>query len=374
MKVSRPIALVVVALVVLVPSCGSGETTDTPVTTSTPPSGTTNTSPPLASSDPAPSSVTPGEPTTLEIQFRADGFELVGDLILPASAGPHPAVIVVSGSGSQTRDSTPGYSVVKRTFGAAGFAVFSWDKPGNGASTGELDGEHTVTERADILLEGIRVLGERADIDATRIGLWGLSQAGWVMPLALERNPEIAFMVVVSGGGEDSIDQMAFQISEQLVCDGLSTADAELVETYGAQAAKGTTYELYTEAMAILLEIPGTEQFVGTSAAAEDEWQPWPPDIDAYLDPMDVIEHTTIPVLAVFGEMDKNVDPVQGAAAYEAALLAAGNQNYLVEAIPGVGHTMQRQATGCLGEPGGAVSQRFVELMEQWADMLAATL
>jgi pimeloyl-ACP methyl ester carboxylesterase len=312
--------------------------------------------------------------TTEEVRFRADGFELAGDLILPGRPGPHPAVIVVSGSGSQTRDSTPGYSAVRRTFGAAGFAVFSWDKPGTGASTGEFDEEHTLTERAAILLEGIRALGERPDIDAQRIGLWGLSQAGWVMPLALEGNPDIAFMVVVSGGGEDSIDQMAFQVSEQLACEGLSAAEAELVETYGAQAAKGATYELYTEAIEILLEIPGTERFIGNSAAPEDEWQPWPSDIDAYLNPMDVIEHTTIPVLAVFGEMDKNIDPVQGAAAYEAALQAAGNQNYRVETIPGVGHTMQRQATGCLGEPGGAFSERLVELMDEWATMLAATL
>ncbi len=370
---SRPIAFVIAACALLVSSCGSGETTDTAATTSTP-SGTTHTTLPPSSTEPAPSPVAPGETITEEIRFQVDGFELVGDLVLPGTPPPHPAVIVVSGSGPQARDSTPGYSAVERTFGAPGFAIFSWDKPGSGASTGVFEEEHTLTARAAILLEGIEVLGERPDIDASRIGLWGLSQAGWVMPLALERNPDIAFMVVVSGGGEDSIDQMAFQISEQLACDGLSAADAELVEIYGAQAAKGTTYGLYTEAMEILLGIPGTDKFVGTSAATEDEWQPWPPDIDAYLNPIDVIEHTTIPVLAVFGEMDKNIDPVQGAAAYEAALQAAGNQNYLVETIPGVGHTMQRQATGCPGDPGGAFSQRFVELMEEWAEMLAATL
>lgn len=372
MKACRPVVAAPVALALLLLSCGGGEAVDTS-TGSLPPPATSEPAP-ATSPTPAPSSFAPGEARTVEIRFSADSFELVGDLILPATAGPHPAVVVVSGSGAQTRDSTPGYSTVKRAFGASGFAVFSWDKPGNGASTGEFDDEHTLTNRATILGEGIRVLGEHPDIDANRIGLWGLSQAGWVMPLALERNPEIAFMIVVSGGGEDSIDQLAFQISEQLACKGLSASDADLVETYGAQAAKGATYELYTEAMEILLEIPGTEQFIGTAPAAEEEWQPWPPDIDAYLDPMDVIEHTTIPVLAVFGEMDKNIDPVQGAAAYEAALQAAGNQNHRVETIAGVGHTMQRQATGCIGEPGGALSDRFVELMEEWAAMLAESL
>lgn len=374
MKPCRRVTQASLSLVLLLLSCGGDETAAASATSSTPPSATPD--PTLATSltTAAPAPVAPGELKTEEIRFRVGDFELAGDLILPGMPGPHPAVIVVSGSGSATRDSTPGYSAVRRTFGAAGFAVFSWDKPGDGASTGAFDEEHTVTERAAILLEGIRILGDRSEIDTNRIGLWGLSQAGWVMPLALESNPDIAFMVVVSGGGEDSIDQMAFQISKQLACEGLSAADAELVEIYGAQAAKGKTYTLYTEAMEILLEIPGTERFIGTSAATEDEWQPWPPDMDAYLNPMDIIEHTTIPVLAVFGEMAKNVDPVQGAAAYETALQAAGNQNYRVETIPGVGHTMQRQATGCPGEPGGAFSDRFVDLMEEWAQMLAATL
>ena len=53
---------------------------------------------------------------------------------------------------------------------------------------------------------------------------------------------------------------------------------------------------------------------------------------------MEVIEHTTIPVLAFYGELDRNIDPVQGAEAYEAALQTAGNQDYQIEVLPGVGH------------------------------------
>jgi len=53
---------------------------------------------------------------------------------------------------------------------------------------------------------------------------------------------------------------------------------------------------------------------------------------------MDIIEHTTIPALAFFGELDKNIDPAQGAEAYEAALHTAGNPDYQVVSIPGVAH------------------------------------
>jgi hypothetical protein len=72
-------------------------------------------------------------------------------------------------------------------------------------------------------------------------------------------------------------------------------------------------------------------------------------------------------VLAVYGELDKNIDPVQGVEAYEAALQAAGNQNYHVEIIPGVGHVLMPARTGCIGEAGGTnYAPRYLELLEEW--------
>lgn len=310
-------------------------------------------------------------PTTEEVHFRSGDFDLVGDLVLPGDNGPYPAVIVVHGSGPQTRYSTPGRSFIVDTFGNAGYAVLTWDKPGSGASTGTFDEEHSLTQRAQILADGIESLRQHEAIDATRIGLWGISQAGWVMPLALELTDDVAFMIVVSGGGEDSIEQMGYQIGAQLVCNGLPEEQGELVARYGPQAAKGTTYELYVEAMEILLEIPGMDQYVGPGMSDEDDWEPWSPEIDAYLDPMDIIEHTTIPVLAVFGELDKSIDPIQGAAAYEEALQKAGNTNSHVELIPGVGHTLLEQETGCSGDPPGGYSDRYIELIDDFIEMLA---
>jgi pimeloyl-ACP methyl ester carboxylesterase len=321
---------------------------------------------------PSTSGVVVSGPSTEEIRFSSGAFEVVGDLILPEGEGPFPAVILVSGSGPQTRTRASSYLV--QVFGDEGFAAFSWDKPGNGDSTGTFEEGQTLRQRAAILADGIQTLVEHPAVDPGRIGLWGLSQAGWVMPLAMELTDDIAFMISVSGGGEDGIEQMAFQISERLVCDGVSRDQAELAEQWGPQAAKGTTYEEYVEAMEILLAIPGMDQFIGTEMSSEEDWQPWPAEIDAYFDPMTVIEHTTIPVLAIFGELDKNIDPIQGAEAYERALAAAGNPDYHVELIPGIGHTMQDQTTGCIGEPGGLTSERYRELIEEWAAKLAASL
>ena len=70
----------------------------------------------------------------------------------------------------------------------------------------------------------------------------------------------------------------------------------------------------------------------------------------------------------------KSIDPIQGAEAYEEALQAAGNPDYHVELIPGVGHTMHHQLTDCPGDPGTGLSERYTDLIEEWATKLAAML
>ncbi len=306
-------------------------------------------------------------PRTEEVSFGSDGFQLVGDLDVPGGPGPHPAVVLVHGSGSQTRFSTPTSGLIQRKFLDADYAVLAWDKPGSGESTGDFDPERTLTQRAQILADAIGWLGRQDSIDATRIGVWGLSQAGWVMPLAMTMTDDITFVIVVSGGAEDSIEQMVFQWTEQAACRGASDAELEIMERYGAAALKAETYADHENAMEALLTISDLDFYVGRDIelAPPDEWQPWSREIDAFFDPVTVLEKTTIPVLAVFGEYDVQIDPVQGAEAYREALARAGNSDFRVETIEGAGHTM-RPTDGPCGPESSGVSKEYVDLLDDW--------
>jgi dipeptidyl aminopeptidase/acylaminoacyl peptidase len=308
-----------------------------------------------------------------EIRFRSGRFRVVGDLRVPEGEGPHPAIIMVHGDGPITRDGYPTtYQPAMEIFLRNGYAVFSWDKPGSGESAGKFNrrGEWDVlTQRAAILADGIEVLAEHPAIEPTRIGLWGISQAGWVMPMALEQTENVAFMIVVSGGGEASPEQMAYLFGQKVACGGGSAEQAALVEQYWAQSKNATSYDEYRESMEVLTEIPRFEDRteVTLEIAEEDGWKPRRRDTDTFFDPMEIIGHTTIPILAFFGELDKNVDPVQGADAYEAALQKAGNQDYQVVFIPGVAHTLVSAETGCLNESWGTkLAPEYLETMEAW--------
>ena len=132
------------------------------------------------------------ETSVEEISFRSGKFRLVGDLRLPGGEGPHPAIIMVHGDGNATRNGAVSFDPLIEIFLRNCYAVFSWDKPGSGESTGKFNDE--ITQRADILVDSIEVLAEHPSIDPDGIGLWGISQAGWVIPLAIEQSDDVAFV------------------------------------------------------------------------------------------------------------------------------------------------------------------------------------
>ena len=316
----------------------------------------------------------PSEPVAEAVSFTSGDFELVGDLVLPGGEGPYPAVIAVSGSGPQTRNSSPGYWELRELLLEHGFALFSWDKPGSGQSTGNID--LPITQRSSILADGVAFLADLPEIDSAKVGLWGLSQAGWVMPKALEDTDDVAFMIVVSGGAEDGIEQTTYRVAQELVCRGGTAEDARIVEEAGSNAFKASSYEEYRAAAELVHAVPGIQLVYPFEIASEEDWFPPSPtaDIESWFDPITVVRELTIPVFAVYGDLDKSVDPIQGAAGYEAAFADGGHELSDVALISGVGHTMQQQETGCSGEPGGAVSRRYLELLDEWLGLMAAEL
>jgi pimeloyl-ACP methyl ester carboxylesterase len=291
-----------------------------------------------------------------EIQFRSGKFRVVGNLLIPSGGDRHPAVILVHGDGPATRRTGSSTGPTTKAFVRNGYAVFSWDKPGSGESTGRIN--DALTQRAEILADGIQVLAEHPKIDPGRIGVWGISQAGWVMPLALELRDDVAFMIVVSGSGEDGIEQGAYMVAQQVLGGGGTQEQAALVERYWAQQRKATDYDEYREAMEVLMDVPQVQSRYNLEITEEKRWKPVPRDFDIFIDAMDIIEHTTIPVLAIFGERDKIVDPVQGAEAYGVALQAAGNQDYRIEVLPGAAHNLERMS-------------KYQEVLESWIQHLS---
>jgi CubicO group peptidase (beta-lactamase class C family)/pimeloyl-ACP methyl ester carboxylesterase len=305
------------------------------------------------------------------ITFRSGDFVITGELQLPNGKGPHPLVVMVHGDGPGSRSY---YAPLKETMLRAGFAALIWDKPGQGGSTGTFDPKRLLAERAAILLDAVAAMKRRTDIDPARIGRWGISQAGYVMPLALQRGADIRFMITVGCPGENGIDQTAYLLRRQLMFAGMPENEARMMEEHfrGIYAAK--TFRDYIGHARPLYENPLQRKLGNVSALwSEKDWKPRGPDEEAFFNPMGILEKTTFPVLAFFGEKDTQVDPVQGADAYRRALTKAGNEQFRVETIPGADHNLIPSETGSMQEQARRsraewlrYAPAYLQIMERW--------
>jgi uncharacterized protein len=139
-----------------------------------------------------------GDHAEVGVRFRCVGVVQAGTLYLPPRARRVPAVVYVPGSGPALRWSWQ-VPWVRMTVDA-GMAFLSYDKRGAGRSQGECcpgDDDHfnLLAADADGALEAAR---RAPGVDSRRVGFLGTSQAGWVVPLAMVRDPDhVAFTALV---------------------------------------------------------------------------------------------------------------------------------------------------------------------------------
>ena len=115
--------------------------------------------------------------------------------------GPYPLVVFDHGDGPVDRTGFGLFLPIMERMLRAGYATFAWDKPGSGKSTGEIDRSRLQEQRTQILLDAIEVIKTHPDIDPRQIGLWGASQACYIMPRVLSTGEDITFMIAVSCPG-----------------------------------------------------------------------------------------------------------------------------------------------------------------------------
>ena len=134
-----------------------------------------------------------------ELVFENRGVNLSGTLVLPAQQPPQSVVVFVHGSGAQTRN-----LLIAEKFAGDGIAAFVYDKRGVGKSGGDYESQQSVSEKnirllANDALAAVHRLKRHPVVDDVPVGLVGISQAGWIVPLAAAKTDLIDYLVIWSG-------------------------------------------------------------------------------------------------------------------------------------------------------------------------------
>ncbi|HTF31477.1 MAG TPA: alpha/beta fold hydrolase, partial [Flavitalea sp.] len=139
------------------------------------------------------------------MSFQNADAKLDGTLLIPSTKGPHPAIVLLHGSGPLTRYSFGPYP---HFFTSLGFAVLIYDKRGAGSSSGTridastgaaMKNSFYPDELAGDALAAMRVLQQRKDIDPGKIGFWGSSEGGMLATQVAARSRRVAFAINSSG-------------------------------------------------------------------------------------------------------------------------------------------------------------------------------
>jgi uncharacterized protein len=282
-----------------------------------------------------------------DITFQNGNVKLSGQLKIPITTGPYPAVVMLAGSNAQSRygqDCILGFNA--DFLARLGFAVLSYDKRGTGKSTGEredigLDGD---------ALAGIEMLRQRKDIDPKRIGIWGLSEGGMIAPqVAVQTN--IAFIVNVSGDVVRGDQQEIDRVELQLRADGFP--EDQIREAVAFQRLKfdyALTGKDWGEYLAAYNKYKDRKWFpdpyVGPPSSKDDSaFEEWRTGASS-LSPGDYWGKYKNPALFFYGEFETYSKSSSDIALLKEAMKKAGNTHYTIEIIPGAEHTMRQAKTG----------------------------
>lgn len=325
-------------------------------------------------------SPTPQPPSLEQVIYQSGEFGLACDLRLPGGTPPYPAIVIVDGSGPADRTAGGNYLRVFERMQQAGYAVFSCDKPGSGESTGTIDDFRLIQQRAQIALDAVEVLKEHSGIDPDRIGLAGISQGGYVMSRALSQSDDIAFMVCISCPGNPGVDQSTYQSMTYAVCEGVPEKKTEELQSLLAELDKSRSYQTYAEYVhyrevigdLLSLAVKAPHGY-GFEIIPEEGWLANNPEREGWWNPVPAVQQATIPILAIYGDKDPLIDPIQGEFAYRQALEKAGNPDSKVVMVAGANHGMAQVESNCMKEQTQAIQNEnftiapeFLDTLEQW--------
>jgi hypothetical protein len=280
------------------------------------------------------------------IHFRNNDIQLAGMLLSPTTAGKHPAIILVHGSGPENREYMLPFA---RFLIRHGMAVLGYDKRGVGGSTGDWS-TASFDDLAGDVVAAFEYLKARGDIDAAQIGVLGVSQAGWIMPLAAMRAKDIAFIISISGAGVPAAETTIDQVQNEMLTTGMPRLTVEQVVglmrlQYGfARTGKGwDEYAAARQELAARMGAPPPEK---TFPDRPDH--PYFESIRRlyFYDPGPTLHKLQTPTLAIWGELDNNIMAEKNKAVWDAALKAAGNRDYLLVILPKANHYQFEAKTG----------------------------
>lgn len=294
----------------------------------------------------------------IQFQQKPELFQLAGTITRPQGDGPFPAVVLVTGSGSQNRDEEllghKPFLVLADALTRSGIVVLRYDDRGFAESEGDSSAA-TSLDFANDAESAVNYLKSLPYVDAGNIGILGYSEGAIIAPIVAQRNRDLAFLVLMAGPGVDGVavleDQTAAILRAQQAPEPYI---AQIVQTnlaiYATILDESRTIEERKEAVLQTILAMGVPEDQAKSQISA-LFSPWYMTFLA-LDPSDYLKDLALPVMVLNGSKDTQVSAALHVPAIEKALLSGGNTRITIKVYEGLNHLFQPAQTGSPEEYG----------------------
>lgn len=282
------------------------------------------------------------------VTFSNGATRLSGTLISPLKSGAYPAIVLVQGSGAADRNGSLPFALFLVRHG---IALLTYDKRGVGESTG--DWQHSsFQDLADDAISAVHFLQKAPGIVPGKIGILGVSQGGWIGPLAASRSKDVAFVVSISGPGVTPADETLTYMQNEMAANGFPNQDitqaVALARSAFHFAKTGAGWEIYLTERS---NAEKTEWFPFMSLSDKKDDPQWAfKRLNFDYDPTLALTRMQCPVLAFFGGRDLNVVAETNRVIWESTLKKGGNRDYSLQTIPDGNHVLMDAHTGSIIE------------------------
>lgn len=279
-----------------------------------------------------------------DVSYRSGDITIAGTLTEPQTGGPFPAVLLINGSGANDRDEEllghKPFLLLADTLTRAGYAVLRTDKRGVGQTGGRLNSA-TYSDLTGDIAAGMTFLRGRSDIDATRIGLLGHSEGGYLAPLYARRpDSGVAFVIMMAGpavpGSEVLLEQNRLILAAQGATPEQVGKQVGFTSTLSSVLCKGDLVAAKDYVRQHNDTLPAGEQL--SEEAMDELVSPYMAALVCY-DPAPALSALRVPVLAFYGGKDLQVPAAQNEG--PARTLLAADPDATVTVFDGLNHLMQ---------------------------------
>ena len=324
-------------------------------------------------------------------EFQFENKALRGLIEKPSDKKSTAIVIIIPGYGRTDFVEGNWYATLRNKLALSGLTVVFWDKMGCGNSDGEFDAQQPVENSASEAIAAIQEIKRLKITGSEKIGFWGISRAGWIVPLINEQSP-IDFWISVSG--TDDRENFGYLLKSNLIIAGKEEEKADRLYDAWMMGHKifslQGTYEDYLEATRPLREDSTCQRLFGYTTESEysevegrkkyiqDQKQYTSKGyFDAksglwvYIDDFDkILLQINCPVLALFGANDSQVDWRKTKQLYEVTIGVNPESELTVEVFDHCNHVLQK-CISCgwnedLSASGWQACDRYHETMEEW--------